>query len=928
LKLIFFIFLLIQTSFADIFVTDEKAVYNDFSIAYFFDDTQSMSIEDIQNTNFSSNTMNMFSFGYHHKTLWIKIKITNQSSSNQFVLTLNEPFWDRFDLYTQEADHWNQQRTGLQIPLTQRKVKDVFPSFSLELPKGKTTTVYLRGESVNGFLGSLKLYTSEEFYRPSRIDLNTLYFLYASVLFIVLILNILLYLATKEKLNTYYIGYLLSYIIFISMFSGSYLYLDLPGWSHGLHTVGAVVLMFMSLFSRSFLGIKAHSKKLNKLFKFFTVSFALFAFLMNLQIPYFTLIFNIFAFAFMSTLLILAINIPKERNSEIELYLYALVIYMPTMGMMALTFDSILFYTDITRFSFLLGGLIEVILFSLILGSRYHTLKFDEIRLQKELLKQKQKNEEELEDKIIERTTELQKTQEEYRLLFENAQDSKERFEAIFENSPIAYLLMEIEGGKIKDCNKAAEKLLKASKQQLVGLNPSDLSPKVQPDGTISSESVKPKIQKLLQKGHIEFEWKHKKLDGEEFWSLISLSTTIINGERLILSSWVDISLQKLFLQTIFDSTNAIIATITPDGIMNSINKFGEKFTGYSQEEIASKPYFWFDNFIPQDIQPDIKQILESMKESNTLISTRQNPWIRHDGELRMIEWSNSLVLDDNKEIQYLVTVGLDITVQKRQEEQLAQLNEKLELKVAEQLEEIRQQEAVMVSQQRLVQMGEMISMIAHQWRQPLSVISSIATAMKVENSLSENFDEKLDNNLSKINETVQILSGTINDFRDFYVSSKDLDDEDIIVSTNRTVSIVKDLYASKHGINIKCTHSTQSCFCKIVESEYMQVLLNLLSNAKDALVEQKTTDPQIFIKTLCSAENISIILEDNGGGIPEDILEKIFDPYFSTKGLNGTGIGLYMSYMIITQHFKGNISAENIEGGARFIVDFPKTNS
>lgn len=153
------------------------------------------------------------------------------------------------------------------------------------------------------------------------------------------------------------------------------------------------------------------------------------------------------------------------------------------------------------------------------------------------------------------------------------------------------------------------------------------------------------------------------------------------NGKKIaMVGSNIDITEiteSKELLESIYNSNASIIATITPEGIMNSINKYGEEFTGYTQEEIASKPYFWFEKFIPGDVQPDIKQILESMKNSKTLIAKKRNPWINKDSEERMIEWSNSLVLDPNGDVKYLSTIGIDITEQVEQEKELIIAKEK-----------------------------------------------------------------------------------------------------------------------------------------------------------------------------------------------------------------------------------------------------------
>ncbi|MEN8303237.1 MAG: EAL domain-containing protein [Campylobacterota bacterium] len=406
-----FIFLVIcfQFLYANVTITDGKATYADFSISYFFDDTNEMSVKDVAKHNFTQTIPSQFTLGYTDKNIWFKLKIENKSKASDFILFFTEPFWDKFDLYEQTPNGWGKQQAGLLTPLSKRKIEDSFPAFPITIDEGETKTLYVNGQTVNGYLGAFELYTSKEYFRPGRFDINTFYRLYAAILIIIVLLNLYLFVEMKERINAYYIGYVSAYIVFVSMFSSSYLYYGLSGWSHGLHTVGAVVLMFISLFSNSFLDLYKNYPVVDKIFKSFTIIFAVFALMMSLNMPYFTLIFNVFAFMFMTALLIMATKTSTQNNIQTKYYLYALIIYMPTMGMMALTFDGVLLNSDFTRYSFLIGALIEIILFSLILASRFHIAKYDKIRLQKELLLQKEKYEEYLEEKVIQRTQDLEK---------------------------------------------------------------------------------------------------------------------------------------------------------------------------------------------------------------------------------------------------------------------------------------------------------------------------------------------------------------------------------------------------------------------------------------------------------------------------------------------------------------------------------------
>ena len=210
----------------------------------------------------------------------------------------------------------------------------------------------------------------------------------------------------RERIYAYYIGYVAAFIIFISMFSGSYLSCGFNGWPQGLHTIGTAVLAFMTLFSSEFLQLKSIFLKI-VISSIYLPSFLLFlAIPISQGVPHVTLAFNIFSAFLVTLLFILAIRTWILGYIRAHYYLIALIIYMPTMGLMVLTFNALLVNNDFTRYSFLFGALAEIIFFSLI-PARIHTAKYDEIRLQKELLKEKQKNEAFLEHEVEKQRQEL-----------------------------------------------------------------------------------------------------------------------------------------------------------------------------------------------------------------------------------------------------------------------------------------------------------------------------------------------------------------------------------------------------------------------------------------------------------------------------------------------------------------------------------------
>lgn len=245
-----------------------------------------------------------------------------------------------------------------------------------------------------------------------------------------------------------------------------------------------------------------------------------------------------------------------------------------------------------------------------------------------------------------------------------------------------------------------------------------------------------------------------------------------------------------------------------------------------------------------------------------------------------------------------------------------------------------KEKEKLFYQQSKMAAMGEMIGNIAHQWRQPLSTISITATGAKLQKQMNCLPDEKLNSALTAINNTAQYLSRTIDDFRDFFNPSNSKVNEFNISDTfNKTFNLIKAQFISK---NIEIIQNIEDFNLLSIENELIQVLINILNNARDVLITKMNQRRLIFVNTKKNDSNIVIEIKDNAGGIPEDIMDRIFEPYFTTKHQSqGTGIGLYMSEEIIKTHLNGILSVQNafyvhdeIEyTGAKFVISISNIN-
>jgi len=257
-----------------------------------------------------------------------------------------------------------------------------------------------------------------------------------------------------------------------------------------------------------------------------------------------------------------------------------------------------------------------------------------------------------------------------------------------------------------------------------------------------------------------------------------------------------------------------------------------------------------------------------------------------------------------------------------RQQEELRELTHTLEQRVAEKTEENARKDRMIIHQARLAELGEMIGNIAHQWRHPLTRLSLILQNIKALNTKKRLNPEKLTDMLSTANEQIFFMSDTIDNFKDFYKPSGEAVDFPARQAYDKVMDIIG--YDLKHkNITVTCTAETP-ILLHGNPNELAQALLNLVANARDALIERTVSDAHIDLHAASDAERAIITVSDNADGIPPDHLSKIFEPYYSTKGSKGTGIGLYMVRTIVQEKFGGTIQVDNTEWGARFTITLP----
>ena len=256
--------------------------------------------------------------------------------------------------------------------------------------------------------------------------------------------------------------------------------------------------------------------------------------------------------------------------------------------------------------------------------------------------------------------------------------------------------------------------------------------------------------------------------------------------------------------------------------------------------------------------------------------------------------------------------------------DELEELNDTLEKRVDQELEKNREKEQLLVQKSRFIALGEMISNIAHQWRQPLSELSSILMFIKFKHSINSLDKETMEKKLSEADKVLDFMSHTIDDFRNFFIPKKEKEEVYLYKIIDSVMAIVS---SSLENNKIKVISTVDANIkLKTYVNEYEQVLLNIIKNAKDVLIDKNIKDPYIKITAYEESDYVVLFVEDNGGGITVEPKGKIFEPYFSTKDdSNGTGIGLYMSKIIIDKNMKGKLRVRNTRNGAKFGIHIPK---
>ena len=362
--------------------------------------------------------------------------------------------------------------------------------------------------------------------------------------------------------------------------------------------------------------------------------------------------------------------------------------------------------------------------------------------------------------------------------------------------------------------------------------------------------------------------------------------------------------------------------------------------TGYSIQEFHETPDLLHSVIHPNDV--DLFRHHTHVTNSSGQIQPLEIRIVRKDGDVRWISHTCQQVFTPDGLPWGWRASNQDITDRKQMEHELFEQTEELEEEVAEretvqakleelnqQLEEhinlavtdLRQKDQTLIQQGRLAALGEMINNIAHQWRQPLNNIGLIVQNMQFSYDSGSMTQEEMKQETDKAMDIIMHMSRTIDDFRHFFREDKQKTGFFIGKIIHRTLEFVS---ASLESLDMQVELEADDSVTVIgYQNEYAQVLLNILSNSREACIERSIAEPRISIHITSENGRSAVYIRDNCGGIADDIMPRIFDPYFTTRAPDkGTGIGLYMSKVIIEQNMSGHLTARNTEGGVEFRIE------
>jgi len=489
-------------------------------------------------------------------------------------------------------------------------------------------------------------------------------------------------------------------------------------------------------------------------------------------------------------------------------------------------------------------------------------------------------------------------------------QTSEKQYRRLFESAKDGILILDAETGVIVDANPFILRLLSYSYPEMVGMKLWEIG--------LFADIAESKVsfKELQTKKYIRYEdLPLKTKEGRQIEVEFVSNLYDVDQKKVIQCNIRDIterlrSEQRLHesegnFSSITSAAQDAIVMMDNEGKISYWNQAAEILFGYSEQEVIGEDLHTL--LAPEQFLEAHRIGFEHFKktgEGEAIGKTLELSALKKDGTEFSIELSLSAIMKEGK--WNAIGIIRDISKRKKMEE------------------ELRVKDKIMMIQSRQAAMGDMIAMIAHQWRQPLSIMSMEANNLKLSLALEEEITtELLEKHIESISEQVEQLSQTIDDFRNFFKPNQAKEIVTVSDILEKTMRIIrKSMEDNNIAVLIENRSETK---LETYPNQLLQVFINIINNAKDILKSKSISDAKVLITINDVEESVITSICDNGGGIPKNVMDRIGEPYFTTKKTEGTGLGLYMSKSIITEHLNGKFTWANRDGGVCFTIILPK---
>ncbi len=471
-------------------------------------------------------------------------------------------------------------------------------------------------------------------------------------------------------------------------------------------------------------------------------------------------------------------------------------------------------------------------------------------------------------------------------------------YKNIFENLPLAILIADTHTGNILDANDRACKLTGLEYKDIINLHQCQLHPPLENYET--NEKYQIFVNQFISKNKKE-SFDHNLICSNNRSIPIKISPSLVNFDDESYIIYVLKDLRKIKIQenilSYYDKalkkTSSFISFIDSDYIYKSVNESYAKTFNQEKEYIIGKS-------MPEVLGEDYfyNVVKEKFDRALNGESLDYESYLEIEGQTHYF----SVHFEPYYSIEDKIVGVVSNVYNKTKYKEFENENQK--------------QEKLLIQQSKMAAMGEMLENIAHQWRQPLSMITTCSSGISLQKEFGTLTDDILTDSLKNITDTAIYLSQTIDDFKNFFERDKQKIKFNLNEKTDKTLNLI-DMSFIENNIEVLKDYRN-NIDLESYSNEFMQVLLNIINNAKDAILSNKSLKDKrkiIHISIYKKDENSIVEIKDNAGGIPSEILEKIFEPYFTTKHqTQGTGIGLFMTREIVVKHMKGKIEVDNVE--------------